>query len=474
MDSINYYKIKKYASKFNENNSLKYIKKFVQYKKNILKGGVIDAEKQALIEQLQHDINTKCKKVDTIPDIPFEQIKHVLVNNTSLANLLCALVLKKTQTETYDLLIKYVYTIVEPHLSNKKLLNETDFLTNGSVYISSGMLFTLFYIDDESAFQFLKNVIINTIENKKKNLESLKEQKNRIPNEAKRNEQIEIINAQVKTVVMLLDTLLNPSIFEIMVKQYIQYIKTNLILQYDEESTEYIREILIKCAALCSAKEMIESGHRAVASGQYTEDKIFSLLNGDGKYNDVLYKNVFVKNPKSEMKGELDLVVGSFNKTDNTYDIKEIYDIKNSAKLINEDVSKFNKVIDYFGLKPELMFDKRAESKYVQCTDCTYNNASIVKGYIYIKPITMNDKFDTIIRAISIYINDMKKSNTTTEFINIFRLFEFNPSFKFPILKLERLGESLLKEYILRIYKNDAENLIKNVSNFLIYQCPIE
>jgi hypothetical protein len=458
------HKIRKYAYKFNNMQSLKYIVKFIQYKKDILNGGFIDDKKQQLIRDLQNDINQKCKRMAVIPDIPFEEINHLLFNTNSLVNLLNLLILKKSQSETHNLLKTHVYKIIQPYLTNIKL-NEQDFMIKD--YSPVGLLFTLFNINETQLSSVLQNIITITIDNKKIKLNSMKEQKSRIPDEIKRNQQIKIIDDEIETLNNLIKILMTDDIFTILIKQYMNFIKNQLIIQYD---SDYIKHIIIESAKLCNPAEIIESGKQGRVIGQKTEDAMLKLFNPNHEYDDVLYNNILIKNASYGMKGELDLVIGDFDKINKTYDITDIYDIKNSAHLINKDIDKFNSVVDFFSgdKTAELSFDKTSNN-YTKCGDCTYNK--IIKGYIYLKPIEKKDKYETILIALSIYINKMKDDNNITELNNIFHMFKLDSNYIFPFIDLSKLHDSPLRNFIVDFYKRSSDELVKKSSDFVIYQC---
>ena len=61
--------------------------------------------------------------------------------------------------------------------------------------------------------------------------------------------------------------------------------------------------------------------------------------------NELLYDDNKKIINKSKIKSELDIIVAAYNKDKNIYKISNVYDIKRSARLIPEDIEKFNNVL---------------------------------------------------------------------------------------------------------------------------------
>jgi hypothetical protein len=247
------------------------------------------------------------------------------------------------------------------------------------------------------------------------------------------------------------------------------YLITELFVKYDDRIKNFY-EIINRFAHISSQKAASEKGQHAVKEGADIEKQIYTYLNGDNKYDNILFTSVIGNFDKSakNIKGEFDLVIGDFDDKENDYNIKKIYDIKRSANLITDDNEKFTNAVNILNannIKLLINKDKPHYNKSQFATPIEY------KGYIYINDLSNNDLSWQIVFNIIKFIQENKKN--IDRLLKIIELFKFEEDSKRPVMYLGDINLNYRDLYDYIKTKYDEENTkLKQISpNFTIYKC---
>ena len=480
------YKLKKYAHKILTNKpSFDYINKFIYYKK-ILYGGELDPATNALVEDFQRKINDKCKKIDNLQYLPIDQINYISLNNDNLINLLNQLTLKNDKITTYALFCKILHTLITPFIptDNIKLITEKDIKSD---ILDTELLFTLFIPNPEKIKGIIISILNKVFKEQKSNNDKQIGIKEKIMNDKNRTATEQMIakfKKNTEDLQRLIETLTTTHIDNIVFNFMIR-LSDEILIKYNEIQTEHIYKILEQCIPICNASKLTETGAIINAAGAKAEKGIYEKLKGDNsEYSQILYQNVFInenERPKG-IKDEFDLVVGKFdnsNPENKTYNIKNIYDIKTSAKLIIDDVDKFNRGVEYLISEPTKKL--RIGTDIYNADDAKIN--PINKGYIYVRPLSMGDSSFILFMNIISFI--YKNKTNIDNLFYIFTLIQIQFQIQSDGKVLEKVlidmqnilsSDTELKRYIMIEYEIKNTQLTKFFQKpvFTVYECALE
>lgn len=192
--------------------------------------------------------------------------------------------------------------------------------------------------------------------------------------------------------------------------------------------------------------------------GLQIEKDVTLLIKDPHSIIDVIKSNVFYLDlegnlPSANKKGEFDLVIGAFDVTDQVFKIKSIYDIKRSARLIPEDIDKFNNSLNTDFILRDPIDQSRVNTQKL---------ADFKRGYLYIIDwdIEIESRFklrEILIKYILEHGGSFKFFQFLCEQINIEGYFKFNKNF------MDRLRQLMNK---------DNHILQSKLSKFDIHKCP--
>jgi len=484
-------KLQKYITKFNQKNDLVYIKKFLEHKYKILNGGVLDEDKIKLIDELQEDINKKCTRIYKLKHKPIEgpeKFEKIVYNNNFLIEIMNSLIFKKSKNETIklitnkilELMIKQSISILKTNgficeIVEKKGLNHEltyNLICNKHTILSSNS--SIILIDIKMRDEIIFNYILYEYEKPE-----IKEYINRYINEHVKD-MINKLIIKIKNINNneILD-IIQPHLLEnidIIVENFKKYLTHNIFVNYDDRINNY-KEMIYKFSQMSSQKLVKEDGVFFSKEGAKIEEDIYSFLNKDNKYNNVLFKTIFnTSNCRSNIKGEFDLVIGDFderviddsNKVYECY-INKIYDIKKTARLINEDAEKFTNAINILNSSNVKL--KKDNIEYTNIIPVE----NIYKGYIYVNDLSYNELRYEINVSISKFIHKLKSVNNIDGLLMIFSLFkmeDINGTLR-PVILLDDIKSNYkdLYDFIKQKYDEINEKLEIISKEFEIYKC---
>lgn len=485
------YKLQKYSLKFNENNNLLYIRKFLKHKYNLLNGGSLDSEKIKLIEEFQQDINSKCTQIFELKHKPIEgpeRFKKIIYNNNYLIDISNQLVFKKYKNETTTLICNRIYKIIIN--LNIKILKENriqdiqgdrlninyknDLIYDKSVILSfnnslkdikikDNIIFNYILYDYPDVYNYIsehiKDFIINLISKKKEDIEKTN---------TSTDKKLKIYENNIK----LLDIILQISLENIntIVTELKQFLIEEIFVDYGDKLDKY-KDMLFYFSQISSQKAVKEIGQFFSKKGIEVEQDIFKYLNNDNKYDNILFSNINGRfEHKKDIKGEFDLIIGDFDNESYKYDIKKIFDIKRSANLINDDIDKLNNAVNLINEKNiELLKKGVIYNKSESFIPIDY------KGYIYINELSYADLSFQIYMNINKFIHKFKEEKRIDELLLIFELFkkEIINDVERPVIYIDDIKEKFNELYLFIKEKYDEENIkLSTISkNFNLYQC---
>ena len=116
-------------------------------------------------------------------------------------------------------------------------------------------------------------------------------------------------------------------------------------IRFNDNIPQHIYDIIEKQAHI-PHKEKIKIHDEGLLIEQHITGCIRGLENRDVVKSNVYYLDMSGNLPSANKKGEFDLVIGAFDSDQHVFNIKGIYDIKRSARLIPDDIDKFNNSVD--------------------------------------------------------------------------------------------------------------------------------
>ena len=127
-------------------------------------------------------------------------------------------------------------------------------------------------------------------------------------------------------------------------------------------------------------------------------------------HNRIVKHNIDLARDTSGKKGEFDIIVGSFDKKKKTIKITDVYDIKRSARLIPDDIDKFDSAVS----DEDIHFYSIDSVKGV----VGKKMPSFRKGYIFVND--WNTEVETMYKLRDIIINIIKENASRGEFFTTF------------------------------------------------------
>jgi hypothetical protein len=177
----------------------------------------------------------------------------------------------------------------------------------------------------------------------------------------------------------------------------------------------------------------------------------------------VVKHNIYLGTIQGGKKGEFDVVVGDFDYGKQIYRIRSIYDIKRSARLIPDDVDKFNSSLEDpikligtgYGAKPSVDVVTAKKMK------------SFTKGYLYINDWDVRVETAYCLRDLLIDIIS-KNAYSKEFFINFMTMIHYETSKQ--LLRLTPTYYDLLRNMI----SKQSTELEQKLSEYDIRKCSPE
>jgi len=162
--------------------------------------------------------------------------------------------------------------------------------------------------------------------------------------------------------------------------------------------------------------------------------------------NELLYDDNKKIINKPKIKSELDIIVGAYDKDKNVYKISNVYDIKRSARLIPEDIEKFNNALTQ-------NFSFKDGTKTTKFND-------YIKGYLY--KYDWDKELQTKIKIYNILLELCSNYSTNVEqFIRMCKL----------ITNTCIIIDDQLNSIITKILEEENKLLQSKLSEFDIKKC---
>ena len=196
--------------------------------------------------------------------------------------------------------------------------------------------------------------------------------------------------------------------------------------------------------------------------GQLIEQEFAKIAKNGTEFESVVKSNIelFInQSDRTGKKGEFDIIIGTMNKQRDLFKINSVYDIKRSARLIPDDVDKFNTALA----------DKRITLKMDSLTKAK-KFKSYKKGYIYINDwdVTIETTYKIRDILISMITKNAQHSGFFTDFCNMIKYEGDHVYLKLNSILSATLSEMIDNENTTIKQKLKGFEIRKFVSNELI------